>query len=104
MMNIAEEKEEDEADEPPAKKAAVTQQEEEFDILLGHKDECPGELISSIVVLMITLRTNFRDILMSNVPGVLPGVQLSTHVQQFRTSIHVYALKTHVKYLIVFKH
>ena len=26
------------------------------------------------------------------------------HVQQFRTSIHVYALKTHVKYLIFFKH
>ena len=25
-----------------------------------------------------------------------------THVQQFRTSIHVYALKTHVKYLIFF--
>ena len=45
MMNIAEENEEDEADEPPAKKAAVTQQDEEFDILFGHKDECPGEVI-----------------------------------------------------------
>eukprot|EP00731_Ephydatia_muelleri_P025579 Em0017g662a len=47
MMNITEENEEDEADEPPAKKAAVTQQEEEFDILFGHKDECPGEVIRS---------------------------------------------------------
>ena len=49
MMNIAEENEEDEGDEPPAKKAAVTQQEdlEEFDILFGHKDECPGEVIRS---------------------------------------------------------
>ena len=28
-------------------KAAVTQQEEEFDILFGHKDECPGEVIRS---------------------------------------------------------
>ena len=48
MMNIAEEKEEDEADEPPPNKAAITQQEEEFDILFGHKDECPGEVISSL--------------------------------------------------------
>ena len=47
MMNIAEENEEDEADEPPAKKAAVTQQEEEFDILFGHKNECPGEVMHS---------------------------------------------------------
>ena len=47
MMNIAEENEEDEADEPPAKKAAVTQQEEEFDILFGHKNKCPGEVMHS---------------------------------------------------------
>ena len=43
MMNVVEEDEEDEAVEPPAKKAAVTPQEDEFDILFGHKDECPGE-------------------------------------------------------------
>ena len=35
--------------------------------------------------------------------GCLPYDDLY-HVQQFRTSIHVYALKTHLKYLIVFKH
>ena len=53
MMNIAEENKENEADEPPTKKAAVTPQDEEFDILFGHNDECPGEVIH--IVLMITL-------------------------------------------------
>ena len=36
--------EEEEAVESPAKKAVVIPQEEEFDILFGHKDECPGEV------------------------------------------------------------
>ena len=47
-MNVVEEDEVDEADdsdEPPAKKAAVTSTEEEFDLLFGHKDESPGEVI-----------------------------------------------------------
>ena len=32
------------------------------------------------------------------------GTSKLSHVQQFRTSIHVCTLKTHVKYLIVSKH